>query len=796
LPSKPTFTSPDTTPGWPALAPCTRRCGPTKSARRSALSLAAGLALATLAPGGMAAPAVAHWTVTDLGKLGGPDQFSVATGINAAGQVVGYSVVDAMGNTHAFVYSNGTMTDLGTLGGGGSRGFGINDAGQVTGDSDGRAFLYSNGSMANLGTLGGPWSYGNAINAAGQITGYAATTAQGNQHAFRYSNGSMTDLGTLAAGGESQGFAINAAGQVTGVSYLQKESAFLYSNGVMTDLGGSNLGASRGYGINNAGQVTGEVFTNQGRRAFLYSNGTMSALGTLGGSLSSGFAINSAGQVTGSSNTTGDAAEHAFLFSNGTMTDLNALNGVAGSGVTLIQGKGINDAGQLVANDTDANRAYLVTLDTTVWEGGSIGSFASTSGWSFLVAPNKNAAVFIDPTAATTIAGPAGSTTVRQLTLGGDGGGNNGIATLVLSGGTINLLGNAGQFTTITAKGVLTGEGVITGSVLNQGTVNAANLSLPGGLTNTGTVTGSGVIATNLTNSAGGLLRADAGQLLKLVGTAHTNSGNTEVRGGGELQVTGSFTNAAAGRVVLDNGIVRFNGGLGNDGQVLVNFGGGSVFGAVTTNNGGKIIFSGGSKSTFYDAVDVKSGGELRISAGSAVIFFGQVLQRTGALFTGTGTKFYEGGLTIGGSPGLALDGGDVNLGAGNVFIVDIGGTTACTAECATNDALRNSSFDKYVVAGKLDLGGTLKLGSWNGYTLQAGQRFDLLDWGSASGHFDSIDTSGLLLADGTALDTSRLAIDGSFSVVAVPEPGTWALLLTGLMGVFGRRHRARKMGG
>jgi hypothetical protein len=156
-------------------------------------------------------------------------------------------------------------------------------------------------------------------------------------------------------------------------------------------------------------------------------------------------------------------------------------------------------------------------------------------------------------------------------------------------------------------------------------------------------------------------------------------------------------------------------------------------------------------------------------------------VQRTGALFTGTGTKFYEGGFTPGASPGLALDGGDVNFGGGNVYTVDIGGTTACTADCETDVALKNGSYDKYVVDGHLSLGGTLKLGSWDGFVAQAGQTFDLLDWGSVDGRFDSIDASGLALGDGLRLDTSQLALDGSFSVVAVPEPTGWALMLAGI---------------
>lgn len=54
-------------------------------------------------------------TMTDLGTLGG-ERSSWAYAINAAGQVVGWSRT-AEGAEHAFLWQDGTTTDLGTLGG-------------------------------------------------------------------------------------------------------------------------------------------------------------------------------------------------------------------------------------------------------------------------------------------------------------------------------------------------------------------------------------------------------------------------------------------------------------------------------------------------------------------------------------------------------------------------------------------------------------------------------------------------------------------------------------------------------
>jgi probable HAF family extracellular repeat protein len=70
--------------------------------------------------------------ITDLGSLSAaPADFSIATGLNDKGQVVGYSTVTGPGGTfhHAFLWASGTMTDLGVPG---FPGIAVMPAGPVT----------------------------------------------------------------------------------------------------------------------------------------------------------------------------------------------------------------------------------------------------------------------------------------------------------------------------------------------------------------------------------------------------------------------------------------------------------------------------------------------------------------------------------------------------------------------------------------------------------------------------------------------------------------------------------------
>ena len=292
--------------------------------------------------------------IINLGTLGGNG--SIAIQVNNRGQVVGgaanaipdeFSLSPILGNpffttqTRAFLWENGVMQELGTLGGPDSSAWFVNERGQVAGvsytdslpnDTTGlptlHPFLWESGRMLDLGSLGGAFCGTDGLNNRGAVVGFMNLTGDEFHHPFLWDRGTLTDLGTLG-GSNGEAVAINKAGEVAGVADLPDGShnAFLWKNGVMTDLG--NLGAtSFAHAINSKGQVVGASRVSRVPSqisAFLWEKGgPMIDLNTLippNSSLHLAFAehINDRGEISGTGVPPGVSVDdvetlgHAFL---------------------------------------------------------------------------------------------------------------------------------------------------------------------------------------------------------------------------------------------------------------------------------------------------------------------------------------------------------------------------------------------------------------------------------------------------------------------------------------------------
>ncbi|HTB62803.1 MAG TPA: hypothetical protein VK737_04365 [Opitutales bacterium] len=251
-----------------------------------------------------------------------------------------------------------TLTALGTFGGENSSAVSINDAGQVVGraetaelmpDDNWRgyqwgyplqyyfyhAFLYTDGKMQDLGTLGGKVSYATAINASGQIVG-RTMTADDHWHFYDYSDGKMTVLNDDIM--EVTGF--NDSGQIVGYRRGQSSAfllPFLYSDGqmknILTEYEAERNPRCEVAGINNIGMITGVIYSDEkdpndmsffgAARPFIYHpEGWMEFIGFYPS------AINSAGDVIGWGTTPGRLSyQHAYLYHDQQMQDLGTLDG-------------------------------------------------------------------------------------------------------------------------------------------------------------------------------------------------------------------------------------------------------------------------------------------------------------------------------------------------------------------------------------------------------------------------------------------------------------------------------------
>lgn len=274
---------------------------------------------------------------------------------------------------------------------------------------------------------------------------------------------------------------------------------------------------------------------------------------------------------------------------------------------------------------------------------------------------------------------------------------------------------------------------------------------------------------------------------------------------GNQLQTTPFFPNPVSGMFIKDNsGILNLtHPNHSHNGEILINSGGLTVFGAGRLNNGEHTlpitnngILTIGSTADQILSGPITGGGSLvkansgKLTLSGANTFTGPVSISGGRLevmsSTGTGTVTVANGGTLSGS---GSTGGSLTIQSGGTFspgtgiaTLTINGNATLQAGSITALEIRKSPLanDFLTMTGTLNLGGTLRVANLSG-SLAYGDSFDLFDATSTIGNFSSYSLPAL--GAGLVWDTSAIQ-NGVITVgTTVPSaPATPAgLMATGV---------------
>lgn len=483
-------------------------------------------------------------------------------------------------------------------------------------------------------------------------------------------------------------------------------------NGELLIDAGSELSSSQGEVGFGAGSVGGVTVTGAGST---WVNGSWLHVGRAGtGTLD----IFDGASVTGNwgvlgldSGATGTATINGIGSSWTNNSDLTI--GSAGNGTLNIQAGGlVSNVNGFLGVASSSSASATVTGAGSIW----VNSGELTIGSH----PNSNATLTIQGGGAVSstrsFIGVLQGTNAPSVTVTGTN-----------STWTHTLVLHVGYFSDATLR--IEDGGAVIGGTTRIGTWAAS--------TSTATVHGAGSTWTNTSQmqvgfEGNGTLNIEAG------GTVENNSGFLGFRTGS----TGTATVSGAGSMWTNNNDLYVGGGntsAGGTGTLHLEAGGTvDVTGTTRLWSTGTVNLSGGTLIT--DTVDHTDGGVFNFTAGtlSTSTFDGDLLNQGGTLAPGQ-------------SPGTTTINGGYTQQTAGTLAIEIGGTT------------QGTQFDFVDVNGLASLAGTLDVVLTDAFDPSNGDRFDILDWDTLAGTFDSVVLPGL--SGGLSWDLSDLYLTGELAV-------------------------------
>ncbi len=571
------------------------------------------------------------------------------------------------------------------------------------------------------------------------------------------------------------------------------------------------------------------------------SGGGTVTMGTTGAGVARMQSVNGNFTLTNSDNTIEGAGVIAVHLANAWQGVLDA--NVAGQ-VLVLGGTGSSNAGLFEASNNGILQIATTIANTGVIEadggtvriaGGTIdgGTLKSINGGVLKTASGK-AATLKDVTIAAGSTYRSGANTITHLSGNIT---NNGVLAVSSVGGTANTLLDIQHDVTLTGGGILQmnlGNGLKT---VIRSLTNTTFTNVDNTIRGAGTISGATM---NFVNDSAGVVYANAaGKTLAITpGGQITNFGTFKAGSGATLLVgAGVFTNyqnhtltggtydalgtiqinqlGTAGGEIVNNDADIILDGLGSkfvdkagldalsklannlsEGSFTI-ANGRSFTSANTFSNAGQVTIGQGSTFQANTAYNQLSGGTTRIDgtlkAQAVTNNAGGTLEGTGNI---VGDLFNYGTVKPGDSPGKLTIDGNFLQGAGGTLTIEIAGLGA-------------GQYDQIDVSGLASLAGKLALNLLNGFTLAAGDTFDILKATGISGDFSALSLNGNGCSSGPdhswycggldGLYFVELFLDGiyRFQVVdgpaPVPEPESLPLLMTGIVVIMCLRRRRRR---